>query len=293
MVVGDGPALLIDIGLGPREIARRLHETGLSWERVGAVILTHTHGDHCKPATLRKLLSLGLTLWCHPGHQKELGRLDGFQELWQAGLVRHFDTHPFLATTGLWVEPTPVYHDSEPTFCFRIECRGGFARHGGWSIGYLADSGVWDARLVEFFTDVQLLALEFNHDEEMQLNSGRPPYLIKRVMGTRGHLSNRQAAEFLEAILARSSRRVLRRLVLLHLSEQCNRPQLALRAALEVAKAHDEGIEVHVASAHQAARFDRAPTVHRGSKPTPAGRAVRNRRRLVAGEAMFPEFSTL
>jgi hypothetical protein len=54
-------------------------------------------------------------------------------------------------------------------------------------------------------------------------------------LGDEGHLSNEQAAELLRETLARSIAGRLRRLVQLHLSQQCNRPALARGAAKSVA----------------------------------------------------------
>jgi len=68
-----------------------------------------------------------------------------------------------------------------------------------------------------------VLLLESNYDPAMQRASGRSPYLIDRIMGGRGHLSNAEALD-----VARAVDRVqpLAALVLLHLSRQCNCPRL-------------------------------------------------------------------
>ena len=55
LVEANGFGLLIDIGLGPRQLAGRLAAIGLSWHAVHAVLLTHTHTDHWKDRTLRHL----------------------------------------------------------------------------------------------------------------------------------------------------------------------------------------------------------------------------------------------
>ncbi len=47
--------VLIDAGLGPRQLASRLAAVGRSWAAVNAVILTHTHADHWKDRTLAHL----------------------------------------------------------------------------------------------------------------------------------------------------------------------------------------------------------------------------------------------
>jgi hypothetical protein len=81
----------------------------------------------------------------------------------------------------------------------------------------------------------------------MQKASGRPPALIARNLGDWGHLSNRQAAELVRSILKRSSRDRVGHLVLLHLSEQCNRPELAIHEAREVVQDTGRRILIHAA----------------------------------------------
>jgi hypothetical protein len=86
--------------------------------------------------------------------------------------------------------------------------------------------------LVERLRDVDVLAVEFNHDVVMERRSGRPRSLIKRVLSAHGHLSNEQAAALVGAVARRSERGRLRHLVQLHLSRDCNRPSVA-RAAVQ------------------------------------------------------------
>jgi hypothetical protein len=142
-------------------------------------------------------------------------------------------------------------HDSGATFGFRFS--GAADLFGGeWSLGYLADLGSWDDRLVEALLDVDLLALEFNHDVELQRSSGRHPMLIARVLGDEGHLSNEQAAELLCETLRRSIVGRLRQLVQLHLSRQCNHPALARAAAQTVLDGRGQSVTIHCASQHAA-----------------------------------------
>jgi hypothetical protein len=118
--------------------------------------------------------------------------------------------------------------------------------------------------------DVDLLALEFNHDVELEYRSGRHPRLISRVLGDDGHLSNEQAAQLLREILRRSTLGRLRHLVQLHLSRECNRPALALKAARDVLDGHGAAITIHTASQDEA-----GPTLHVGG----VGRIRRQRTR--------------
>jgi phosphoribosyl 1,2-cyclic phosphodiesterase len=234
-VQADGFGVLIDMGLGPRLLASRLAAIGASWRNVNAVLLTHVHADHWRDRTLAHLRTHSIPLWCHATHSRALSfQGPSFDSLTKAGLVHHFEPeHQVELPRGFRCVPIPVSHDSDPTFAFRIEGSPGLFG-AGWSLGYAADLGIVPSRLVELFQDVHLLALEFNHDEEMERTSGRPRHLIDRVLGDQGHLSNRQAAESLRDILESTPASNLQHVVQLHLSHQCNRPALAQSAARDV-----------------------------------------------------------
>jgi phosphoribosyl 1,2-cyclic phosphodiesterase len=113
-----------------------------------------------------------------------------------------------------------VPHDAEPTFAFRFDA-------GYSSLGFASDVGHVTPALEAAFDGVTALAVEFNHDVRMQRASGRPQLLIDRVLGKYGHLSNAQAAAF-AADLDRAAG--LKHLVQLHLSRECNTPELAAKA---------------------------------------------------------------
>ena len=238
--------MLIDFGIGPRDLDARLEGVGSGLARIGSVLLTHTHGDHVHPATLRLMARWKVPLFCHEGHRLRLGEKPGFQELDASGLVRHYDDRPFLAPTGQRVEPVALSHDGGPTFGFRVEIRGDRGKRPV-ALGYLADTGCWTEATADAMTDVDALGVEFNHDVALQRDSGRSPYLIARNLGRRGHLSNDQGSGLVSAVLARSGPGAVRDLVLLHLSDQCNRPALAIATAREAVRAAGRRVAIHAA----------------------------------------------
>jgi phosphoribosyl 1,2-cyclic phosphodiesterase len=246
LIQAGGAGVLLDVGIGPRVLADRLKSVGASWQQIGVALLTHTHGDHYDDATLRVMARKRVVLYCHEGHRAEMRLLPGFRALEAAALVRSYCERPFLTPTGLRVEPVPLSHDSEPTFGFRIEARGGRTARPV-ALGYVADTGSWSEAMVEALADVDVLGVEFNHDVEMQRASGRPPALIARILGDWGHLSNVQGAGFLAAVLARSRPGAVRHVVLLHLSQQCNLPKLALRVARAAIRPTGRRVAVHAA----------------------------------------------
>jgi ribonuclease BN (tRNA processing enzyme) len=228
-------SVLIDLGLGPRCLDGRLRRAGADAASLSCALLTHTHRDHIHRAGLTWLRKRRVRLICHESHREHLAAsgVEGFAELDADGLVGTYDDRPFLAPNGLRVEPVALSHDSGPTFGFRIEGRNPGARRSSApvALAHVADTGAWSGPMADALADVTLLGLEFNHDEYMQRTSSRPRHLIHRNLGPRGHLSNRQAAGLVRAILERSRPDRFRHLVLLHMSQQCNAPELAVGAA--------------------------------------------------------------
>jgi phosphoribosyl 1,2-cyclic phosphodiesterase len=250
LVEAGGFGVLLDAGIGPRTLTKRLDAVGASWNHVHAMVLTHTHTDHWQEATFRHLLRREIPVYCHKEHHQELlGSCEVFADLFDARLVHFFDGGQELHfSVGLRCRPVRVRHDSGATFGFRFE---GAADLYGRSpaLAYLADLGCWDDALVQAVLNVDLLALEFNHDVEMERTSGRSPFLIARVLGDEGHLSNAQAAEFVREVLRQSTPERLRHLVQLHLSRECNRPTLA--AAVGKAALGASGCDGKVVTARQ------------------------------------------
>ena len=273
LVEAGAVSVLIDAGLGPRQLAQRLAAAGAAWSAVHAVLLTHAHGDHWKDATLTHLLRRGIPLYCHPETCEILRAYSPtFPALESAGLVRLFEAgREFTAAGCLRCRPLPLRHDGGPTFGFRLE--GGRDLFGrAAAVGYVADLGCWDDELVAALADLDVLAVEFNHDVAMEHASGRSPRLIGRVLGDDGHLSNAQGAALVRAVLARSESGRLHHLVQLHLSRHCNRPDLARAAALAVLEEFAARVEVHTAR-----QDEPGLTLHLG-----AAAAMRGKRRVLA-----------
>ncbi len=239
-----GFGVLLDFGLSPRQLAPRMQHARIAWDRIHAAVLTHMHTDHWQNATLAHLAKLRLPIYCHAEHLQYFDtQTRAFAALSSAGLIRHYEPgqrlvlHPDCACV-----PIALSHDATMTHGFRFEGRT-------WALGYAADLGCWSDEIARQLRNVDLLALEFNHDVGMQLGSGRHLQLIRRVLGDTGHLSNDQAAALLAEIVRHSEPGRLKHVVQLHLSLECNRPQLAHDAARSVLERL--GLEVPIRTAVQ------------------------------------------
>jgi phosphoribosyl 1,2-cyclic phosphodiesterase len=237
--------VLVDAGLGPRTAARRMDGTGVALRDVRAICVTHLDSDHFRPSWLGTILNHDIRVFCHRSRIADvLERLD--HEAAEP-LVQGFDDEAFEPVPGLSTRAIPLAHDRTGSHGFRFD---GF----GCRAGYASDLGCVPRELLEFFCDVDLLALESNYDADMQLGSARPWFLKNRIMGGAGHLSNEQAFETIRRILDRCQRRRRRlphHIVLLHRSRQCNCPRL-LRKLFE----RDERIASRLTLAEQFTRTD-------------------------------------
>ncbi len=241
-----GFGVLVDLGLGPRQLASRLRTVGSSWHEVKAAVLSHVHSDHWKEKTLRFLKHNQIPLYCHAGHEADLDRLStGFADLRKYRLLHLYKDHDEITlATGLRFLALPLSHDSGPTCGFRLDGPDG-------AVGYATDLGTWQSSLAEALANVDILALEFNHDVAMEKSSGRDPQLIARVLGDAGHLSNEQAAALVREVLLRSQPNRMRHLVQLHMSRQCNRPTLARAVAERVLRDVSPALTIHTAEQDQ------------------------------------------
>ncbi len=240
----DGERWLIDLGLEPKELDARLAAVDADWSQIRGVLVTHRHTDHWKPKSLSRCWTSRVPVFCHRDHAAafRLGCPD-FADLERGRLFRPFVGERSITISANWqCRPFRVRHDGGATFGFRFES-------SVTAFAYAADLGCWDRGLLERLLNVELLALEFNHDPELLRQSPRPPWLVHRILGDEGHLSNAQACELVGEVIKESEANRLRQLVLLHISRECNSGEFAAETAR--AALAEFGSEANVFAAEQ------------------------------------------
>ncbi|MGL6074006.1 MAG: MBL fold metallo-hydrolase [Fimbriiglobus sp.] len=241
---------LIDFGFGPQAIGYALAQVGMSWANITQAIITHTHTDHWNRDTLAHFRRCNIRLIAHAEHHDQLCAHEKYLPLKRANLVAVYrESVPFWLAEGLTVTTVRIPHDADATCALRFDQVTSDGQV--WSLGYASDVGEATPQILDAFVELDALALEFNHDVPMQLNSRRPQLLIRRVLGPNGHLSNEAAASLVESIISRSTSGLLRHLFQLHLSRECNTAKLAQEAALKMLVRIKSGAELITTTPHE------------------------------------------
>jgi phosphoribosyl 1,2-cyclic phosphodiesterase len=207
--------VLIDCGLNLRDTERRLARIGLEPGDVNAILVTHEHGDHAgcvfdfaaahnvlvmlTYGTLRALRAEGKL---HDGIRTQLVR--GEQK---------------FAVGAMEVRPFTVPHDAAEPVQYVVS-------DGVAKLGVLTDIGISTRHVEQTLSGLDALVLECNYDRDMLWNGGYPRWLKERIAGPFGHLDNQHSARLLGAL----DRSRLKHVIGAHLSQQNNRPDIALNA---------------------------------------------------------------
>jgi phosphoribosyl 1,2-cyclic phosphodiesterase len=216
VVEGGGSRVLLDAGLGPRQLAERLHSAGIDPATIDAVFLSHEHADHARGAAAfaaRWGVPVAGSRGTHVAACLAEARLPAYHRI-EPGETR--------ALGRLSVFAVAVPHDASGPLAFVVTL-------GEASLGHATDLGHLNRGLVEAFHGCSAVLVESNYDPAMLRDGPYPWSLKERILGPLGHLSNDDAARLLERGLGPSCRRV----VLAHLSRKNNHPDLALMAATE------------------------------------------------------------
>ena len=212
-VASETTRILIDAGLSGKETARRLEQIGSDIASIRAICVTHEHDDHRSALGIlhRRFKT---PLYANAGTIKAIELEGARPELsWQV-----FTTGAPFDVGDLHVEPFSVPHDSYDPVGFAVG-------NGAHRIGIVTDMGMSTTLIRQRLKNCHALVVEANHDEAMLKEAKRPWSLKQRILSGQGHLSNSQAAELIAEIAGPQ----LRAVFLVHLSSECNTPELAVR----------------------------------------------------------------
>jgi len=227
LVESGRTTLLIDAGFSGVEIKRRLAAIGRGPDEITAILVTHEHNDHISGVGVmsrRSSIPVYANPATHSASEKRVGKLFSAVD---------FGTGEKFSMGDLEIHPFRVSHDTADPVGFVIT-------DGKVSMGYCTDTGKVTTLIEHHLKRCNLLVLESNHDPKMLRDGPYPLYLQQRVRSNQGHLANEDAAKLLKKL----TNGKLRHVVLAHLSEVNNLPELALRSVQKHLGEYVECIEI-------------------------------------------------
>ena len=151
-----------------------------------------------------------------------------------------YNNEPFFIK-DIQIIPFPTSHDAKNPCGYKLIA-------GDESMVYMTDTGMFLEENISLLKNPTYLIIESNHDIKMLLHTNRPFELKTRIMSDHGHLCNEDSALAAIQIIGEDTKDI----VLAHLSEEANTPELALDAYNRIFRHFNINInKYNVRCAHQ------------------------------------------
>ncbi|HLJ88145.1 MAG TPA: MBL fold metallo-hydrolase [Candidatus Angelobacter sp.] len=221
VVSTSSASVLVDAGLSCRETLKRMKAVGEDPRQLKGIVISHEHADHIDGLAVlawKLKIPVYITEATYAGWRKVVRDKDGHPAILERR--EHFAAGKSFSVGDLAITSFTIPHDAADPCGFTF-------KSAGVKIGIVTDLGYIPFSVKDNLRACDGLMIESNHDLEM-LRNGPYPWMIKqRVMSRVGHLSNAALAQFLEEDYDGSASF----LVLAHLSEQNNHPEIARETA--------------------------------------------------------------
>lgn len=202
LVFSHNTIILIDIGIPLVRIKEELTKFNKDIKDIDALIVTHDHADHyreLKAFSPKKQYAL-------------LGTLP-------SSLSNVVDMYEPFYINNVKITPFATSHDATNPCGYMLE-------DDEERLVYMTDTGKYISSNTKYIKNPDYLIIESNHDIKKLLLTNRPMVLKERIMSIYGHLCNEDSAFATLEIIGDKTKEI----VLAHLSEEANTPELALNA---------------------------------------------------------------
>lgn len=203
LVITDKVKILIDLGTTTSYVEAALNNLNVDVKEISHILITHSHVDHIK----------GLKVFIKRYNPVILVTEDMKNVLEkELGNFRYEYYEDKKAIIGdLTVNVIKTSHDAEESIGFILT-------NNNSSMVYITDTGYINQKYFKILSNNNLYVLESNHDIKMLMDGPYPYYLKQRVQGDKGHLSNKQASDYLCKFIGDNTRKI----VFAHISEHNN-----------------------------------------------------------------------
>lgn len=216
-------AVLIDMGVGPRVLAKKMNECGLDMGKLSMILVTHDHIDHIKH------LGSFVKRWKIPVYTTETlhNRLDTHPctRGSLSGCRYVIDPDSYLDAGPVKVKAFRVPHDATETVGYHMDFYGE-------RFTVITDTGELTKDIFRYSAIAKHLVIESNYDLDMLMGGPYTPDLKRRIISGNGHLSNEQTAYLLEKVCS-TENSVLKNIFLCHISDNNNTKELAYKVSHE------------------------------------------------------------
>ena len=212
--------ILIDLGISSLSLDKKLKEINVSSDELDAVLITHTHVDHVG----------GLKTFTK-NHNVPIYLSDIMYDELGLPLTNHkFIDNNKLIINDIEIDIIKTSHDTNDSM--------GFVIKADKELVYITDTGYINKKYFKNIYDKDIYIFESNHDLEMLIDGKYPYYLKQRILGDKGHLSNKDSAYYLSKLTGNHTSHI----VLAHLSEDNNTEEKALNSLYSALKRENKHI---------------------------------------------------
>jgi phosphoribosyl 1,2-cyclic phosphodiesterase len=223
----EAVSILIDNGLSYRQFCLRAAAIGFNPESLSAVMITHEHADHVAGVGVlaRKL---GIPVYLTPATHESLPELVGTLQN-----VVHFEAGDSIPIGNLEIQSFAIAHDAADPVSFAV-------RSNGAKLGLATDLGHPSNVVKQCLASSNALVIESNYCPELLRKGHYPAQVQQRIRSRVGHLSNQDMNSLLCDLLHEH----LHTVVLVHISENNNHPELARSMAARALGTHPARLHV-------------------------------------------------
>jgi len=205
-------SFLIDAGISCKQITERMEMIEKDPSDLTSIFITHEHTDHIKGVDVlaRKYsIPVFITKKCHEACENIVS---------DASLINFIEKDKALNFKGMKITPLSKSHDANDPVSYSIIAEKK-------KISVMTDIGIACNNIINNIKDSNLIFMESNHDINMLKNGHYPIYLKRRILSSKGHLSNYAAS----LLILEHAPSKLKHLILSHISENNNTEKIALR----------------------------------------------------------------
>ena len=211
--------ILIDAGCTMTYLNEKLIENNTNLDNIDYIFITHTHSDHV--SSIKNIIKkYSPTLILTIPMLEDLPYLKTYENIILLEDVMIID--------NLLIENIKTSHDTS-------DSRGYIINEGDSSVVQITDTGYLNQKYFNKLKNKTVYIFESNHNADMLLNGRYPGWLKRRVASDKGHLSNESSAFYLSKIIGSNTKEI----ILAHLSEENNTPEIALETLQNEFKDHE------------------------------------------------------